>query len=175
MAFPVVMYGFESWTIQKAECQRTDVFKVWCWRRLFRVPWTARRSNQSILKEINPEFTRRTDPETEAPILWLPDTKSWLTGKDPDAGKDWRQEENGMTEDEMVGWHHWLNRHEFEQTLGNSGGQESLACFSPRGCKELDMTELMNNNNPKEHVVYQLQSFLRNFPSHSLPVEAVST
>ena len=61
MAFPVVMYGFETWTIQKAEGQRIDVFKVWCWRRLFRVPWAARRSNQSILKEINPEFTRRTD------------------------------------------------------------------------------------------------------------------
>ena len=88
MAFPVVMYGFESWTIQKAECQRTDVFKVWCWRRLFRVPWTAWRSNQSILKEINLEFTRRTDSETEAPILWLPNAKSWLIGKDPDAGKD---------------------------------------------------------------------------------------
>ena len=88
MAFPVVMHGFESWTIQKTECQRIDVFKVWCWRRLFRVPWTARISNQSILKEINPEFTRRTDSETEAPILWLPDVKGWLIGKDPDAGKD---------------------------------------------------------------------------------------
>ena len=76
MAFPVVMHGFESWTIQKTECQRIDVFKVWCWRRLFRVPWTARISNQSILKEINPEFTRRTDSEVETPMLWPPDAKS---------------------------------------------------------------------------------------------------
>ena len=88
MIFSVVMYGCKSWTIRKAERQRIDAFDLWCWRRLFRVPWTARISNQSILKEINPEFTRRTDSETEAPILWLPDVKGWLIGKDPDAGKD---------------------------------------------------------------------------------------
>ena len=73
-------------------------------------------------------FIRRTDAEAEAPILWLPDAKSWLTGKDPDAGKDWRQEEKGMTEDEMVGWHHRFSGHEFEQILGDDEGQESLAC-----------------------------------------------
>ena len=86
---------YESWTIKKAEHQRTDAFKPWCWRRLLRVPWTARRSNQSILKEINPEylFIGRTD--ADVPIFWPPDAKSWLTGKDPDAGKDWRQEERG--------------------------------------------------------------------------------
>ena len=86
----------------------------------------------------------RTDAEAEAPILWPPDVKSQLTGKDPDAGKDWGQEEKGTTEDEMVGWHHLLNGHEFEQTPGESEGQVSLVCYSPWGCKELDMTEWLN-------------------------------
>ena len=76
MVFPIVMYGCESWTIKKAECQRTDAFELWCWRRLLRVPWTARRSNQSILKEINPEFIGRTDAEAETPILWPRDAKN---------------------------------------------------------------------------------------------------
>ena len=105
------MYGCESWTIKKAEHWRTDASELWCWRRLLRVPWTARRSNQSNLKEFNPEywiFIGRTEAEAEAPILWPPDSKNWLIGKDPDAGKDWRQEEKGTTEDEMVGWHHRL-------------------------------------------------------------------
>ena len=119
MVFPVVIYGCESWTIKKAECQRTDSFELWCWIRLLRVPWTARRSNQSILKEISPEHSLEgLMLKLEAPILWPSDAKSWLIGKDPDAGKDWRQEEKGMTEDEIVGWHHWFNGHEFEQTLG---------------------------------------------------------
>ena len=122
MVFPVVMYGCESWTIQKAECQRVDAFELWCWRRLLRVPWTARRYNQAILKEISPEysledqswiFIGRTDAESETPILGPPDVKNWLIGKDPDAGKDWRQEK-GTTEDEMAGWHHQLNGHEFD-------------------------------------------------------------
>ena len=87
MVFPVVMSECESWNIRKAECQRIDAFKLWCWRRLLRVPWTARRSNQSILKEINSEYwVGRTD--AEVPILWPPDGKSGLIGKDPDAGKD---------------------------------------------------------------------------------------
>ena len=86
-------------------------------------------------------FIGRTDTEAEAPILWPPDAKSWLIGKDPDAGKDLGQEEKGTTEDEMVGWHHWLDRHEFEQTLGVGEGQGNLACCSPWGHKELDTTE----------------------------------
>ena len=85
-------------------------------------------------------FIGRTDAETEAPILWPPDTKSQLIQKDPDAGKDWRQGEKGTTEDEMVGWHHWLDGHEFEQILGDSEEQGSLACCSPWGRKELDTT-----------------------------------
>ena len=78
-------------------------------------------------------FIKRTDTEAKAPILWLPDVMSWLTGKDPDAENDWRQEEKGMTEDKTVGWHHWLSGHEFEQTPGDSGGHRSLACCSPWG------------------------------------------
>ena len=90
------------------------------------------------------ETLGRTDAEAEAPVLWLPDSKNWLTGKDPDAGKDWRQEEKWTTEDEMVGRHHQLNGHEFEQALGVDDGQGSLACCSPCGYKELDMTEQLN-------------------------------
>ena len=91
-------------------------------------------------------FIGRTDAEAEAPKLWPPDVKGWLIGKDPDAGKDWRQEEKGMTEDEMVGWHHHLNVHKFEQTLEDSEGQGSLACCGPWGRKELDMTNWLKNN-----------------------------
>ena len=87
-------------------------------------------------------FIESTD--VEAPILWPPDVKNWLIWKDPDAGKDWRQEDKGTTEDEMVGWHHWLNGHEFEQAPGVDDGQRSLACCSPWGCKELDTTERLN-------------------------------
>ena len=83
-------------------------------------------------------FIGRTDVEAEAPILWPPDAKNWLTGKDPDAGQDWRQEEKGMTEDEMIGWHHQLDGHEFEQALGAGDGQGGLACCSPWGHKESD-------------------------------------
>ena len=279
MVFPVVMYGCESWTIRKAEHWRLDAFELWCWRRLLRVPWPARRSNQSILKEISPEvhwkdwcwswnsntlatwweelthlkrpwcwerlraggegdnrewngwmtsptqwiwvwvdsgvgngqgglaccgswsrkesdttewlnwtelnwynrkvynwcfwtvvlektpkspldwkeikpvhpkgnlswiFIGRTDAEAEALILWPLDVKNWLIGKDPDAGKDWGQEEKGTTEDEMVGWHHWLERHELKQAPGVGDGQGSLACCSPWGGEELVTTEWLN-------------------------------
>ena len=89
-------------------------------------------------------FTGRTDAEAKTPILCPPDVKNWLIGKGPDAGKDWRREEKGMTEDEMVGWYHWLDGHEFEQALGVGDGQGSLVCYSPWGCKELDKTEQLN-------------------------------
>ena len=89
-------------------------------------------------------FIGRTDAEAETPVLWPPIRNSWLTGKDPDAGKDWRQEK-GMTEDEMVGWHHQLNEHEFEQAPEDGEGQWSLACYSPRDCKDSDMTERLKN------------------------------
>ena len=145
MVFPVVMYGCESWTIKKAEHWRIFAFKLWYRRRLFRVPWE--------IKPVNPKrnhpwiFIGRTDAEAETPILWPPDAKNWLIWKDPDAGKDWRQEEKGTTEDEMVGWHHQLNGHGFGWTLGVGDGQGGLACCSPWGrgkSKELDMTEQLN-------------------------------
>ena len=134
MVFPVVMYEWESWTIKKGECLRIDAFELWCWSRLLRVPWIARRSNQSILKEISPGCS------LEGLMLKMrlqtlpPDAKSWLIWKDSDAGKDWGQEK-GMTEGEMIAWHHWLNGHELEQAPGNSEGQGSLAHCSPWGCR----------------------------------------
>ena len=145
MVFPVVMYGCESWAIKKAEHWRIDAFELWCWRRLLRVSWTARRSNQSILKEISPGCSLEgLMLKLKAPILWLPDVKNWLIRKDTDAGKDWRQEERGTTEDEMVGWHHWLNGHGFGWTPGVGDGQGGLACRGSWGHKESDMTEWLD-------------------------------
>ena len=139
------MYGCESWTIKKAEHQRIDAFELWCWRRLLRVPWTARRSNPVHPKgDQSWVFIGRTNAEAETPILWPPDAKSWLIGKDPDAGKDWGQEERETTEDEMVGWHHWLTRHGFGWTLGVGDGQGDLACCVRFVGSESDMTEQMN-------------------------------
>ena len=102
------------------------------------------------IKLVNPKgnqpwiFIGKTDAKAETPILWPPDAKNWLIGKDPDAGKDWRQEKKGKTEDEMAGWHHQLDGHEFEQALGVGDGQGSLVCCSPQGCKESDMTQWVN-------------------------------
>ena len=141
MVFLVVVYGCESWTIKKAEHWRIDAFELWCWRRLLRVPWTARRSNQCFLKEISPEYSLRIDAEAETPILWPPDVKNWLIWKNPDTGKDWRHEEKGTTEDETAGWHHQLDRQESEQALGVGDGQGGLMCCSPWGRKESDTTE----------------------------------
>ena len=114
MVFPVVMYGCESWTIKKAEGRRIDAFELWCWRRLLRV------LDCKEIQAVNPKgnhswiFIGRTDAEAETPILWPPDVKNCLIWKDSDAGKDWKQEERGTTEDEIVGWHHRLNGPEFE-------------------------------------------------------------
>ena len=135
MAFPVVMYGCESWTIKKAEHQRIDAFELWCWRRLLRVPWTARTSNQSILKEISPGCSLEGQILKLTPILWPSHAKSWLIWKDADAGKDWGQEEKGMTEDEMVGWYHQLIGHEFGWTPGVGDGQGGLACCYSWDCR----------------------------------------
>ena len=145
MVFPVVMYGCESWTTKKADRWRIYGFELWCWRRLLRVPWTARKSNQSILKEIKSwVFIGRTDVEAETPILWPPDAKSWLIWKYPDAGKDWEREEKGMTEDEMVGWHQWFNGHGFGWNVGVGDGQGDVACCGSWGCRESDTTEWLN-------------------------------
>ena len=114
MVFPVVMYGCESWTVKKAERRRIDAFELWCWRRLLRVPWTARRSNQSILKEISPGCSL----EGMMRKLKLPYFGHLLRRVDSlektDAGRDWGQEEKGTTEDEMAGWHHRLDGRESE-------------------------------------------------------------
>ena len=139
MVFPIVMYGCESWTIKKAEHQRTDVFELWYWRRLLRVPWTARISNQSILKEISPQYS------LEGLMLKLKlqhfghrMQRTDLLEKTLTLGKI-ESRRRRMTEDEMVGWHHQLDGHEFEQAVGVGGGQGSLTCCSPWGHKESDM------------------------------------
>ena len=114
---------------------------------------TLQSSLDCQIKPVNPKgnqpwiFIGRTDTKAKAPILWPPDAKSQLTGKDPDAGKDWGQEEKGTTKGEMVGWHYWLDGHEFEQTQGDGDGQGGLACCSPWGLKESNTTEQLNNNN----------------------------
>ena len=114
MFFPLVMYGCESWTIKNTEHRRTDAFELWYWKRLFESPL-----NRKEIQPVYPKgdqswvFIGRTDVEAETPILWPPHAKSWLIWKDPDVGKDQWQEEKGMTEDEIVGWHHWLNGHGF--------------------------------------------------------------
>ena len=106
---------------------------MWCWRKLLRIPWTARRSNQSILKEISPGCSLEGLMLKLKLQHWPTDVKSWHIWKDLDAGKDRRQEEKGATEDEMFGWHHWLNGHEFEQTLGDGEGLGNLVCCTPWG------------------------------------------
>ena len=142
------MYGCESWTIKKAERRRNDGFELWCWRRL-ESPLECKeiqpvhpRGNQSWI------FIRRTDAEAVTPMLWPPDAKNWLIGKDPDAGEDWRREKR-TTEDEMVGWHHQLDGYEFEQAPGVGDGQGSLVCCSSWGRKESDTTEWLNWTEPR--------------------------
>ena len=144
MVFPVVMYGCETWTVKKAERRRIDAFALWCWRRLLRVPWTARRSNQSIIKETSPgcsleglmlrlklqyfgHLMQRVD-SLEKPLM--------LGGIGGRRRRGWQ--------DEMAGWHHWLDGRESEWTLGVGDGQGGLACCDSWGRKELDMTERLN-------------------------------
>ena len=145
MVFPVVMYGCESWTVKKAEHWRIDAFELWCWRRLLRVPWTSRRSNPVHSKgDQSWVFFGRNDAKAETPVFWPPHVKSWLIGKDSDAGRDWGQEEKRTTEDEMAEWHHWLDGCEFEWTPGCGDGQGGLACCDSWGRKESDTTEWLN-------------------------------
>ena len=140
MFFPVVMYGRESWTIKNAECWRTDAFELWGWR-ILKISFNSKEIKPVNSKGNQPwTFIGRTDAEAKVPILGPPDTKSRLTGKDPDAGKDWWPKEKGKTEDEIVGWHYWINGKEFEQTLGDSEWQKSLVCCSLWGRKEMNTT-----------------------------------
>ena len=138
------MYGCECWTIKKAERQRIDAFELWCWRRLF--------ESSCDCKEIQPVhpkgdqswvFIGRTDVEAETPILWPPNVKSWLLGKDPDARRNWREKEKETTEDEMVGWHHWLDVLDREAP-GVGDRQGRRVCHSASGHKESDTTEWLN-------------------------------
>ena len=145
MVFPVVRYVCESWTIKKAELSRIDTFELWCWRRLLRVPWTARRSNQSIVKEIRPGCSLEgLMLKLKVQYFWPPHAKSWLIGKDSDAGRDWGQEEKGTPEDEMAGWHRWLDWRESGWTPGVGDGQGGLACCDSWGRKVSDTTEQLN-------------------------------
>ena len=154
------MFDCESWIIKKAEHWRIDAFELWCWRRLFI-------ESLGEIQPIHPKgdqswiFTGKSDAETETPILWPHDAKIWLIGKDPDAGKDWRQEEKdemrwGWDEDEMVGWHHWLDEHEFEQAQGVGDEQGRLECCSPRGRRvRYDwVTELNWSSNKKQFILH---------------------
>ena len=145
VVFPVVMCGCESWTIKKAER-----WKNWCFWTVLLEKTLESPLDCKKIQPVHPKgdqswvFIGRTDAEAETPILWPPDMKNWLIWKDPDAGKDWGQEEKGMTEDEMVGWHHWLCGHEFGWTPGVGDGQGGLVCCSSWGGKELDTTEQLN-------------------------------
>ena len=144
MVFPVVMYGCESWTVRKAEHQRIDAFELWCWRRLLRVPWTARRSNQSILKEINPGISLE-GMMLKLKLQYFGHLMRRFDSLDKtDAGRDWGQEEKGTTEDEMAGWHHGLDGRESESTPGVGDGQGGLVCCDSWGCKESETTERLN-------------------------------
>ena len=147
MIFPVVMYGCESWTIKLSA---EELMLFW--------PVVLKKTLESLLdckeiKPVNPKenqswiFTGRTDAEAETPILWPPDVKNWLTGKDADAGKDWRREKKGTTEDEMVGWHYWLVGHEFEQASRVGDRQGSLACCSSWSHKESDIKWAIEQQN----------------------------
>ena len=142
MGFPVAMFGFESWTIKKAECRDIDAFELWCWRRLLRVLW------------LQGDQTSQWQSKSVLNIHWKDWCWSWSSStlatwcEEPTQRKRhrcWeRQEEKGRSEDEMVGWHHWLDGHEFKQALGDGEGQGGLVCCSPWGHKGLDMTEWLN-------------------------------
>ena len=132
------------------DCEESWALKNWCFWTVVLETTLESPLDCKDIQPVHPKgdqswvFTGRTDAEAETPILWPPDVKSWLIGKDPDAGKDWRQEKKGTIEDLMVGWHHRLNAHEFEQALGLGDGQGGLACRDSWGCKELDTTEQLN-------------------------------
>ena len=144
MVFPVVKYGCESWIVKKAERRRIDAFELSCCRRLFRVPWTVRRSSQSIPKEISPGISLegmilKLKLQYFGHLMWRVDSL-----EKTDAERDWRQEEKGMTEDEKAGCHHRLNGCDFDLTLGVGDGWGGLVCWDSWGCKESDTSEQLN-------------------------------
>ena len=163
VVFLVDMYGCESWTIKKAERWRIDAFELWCWRRLLRVPWTARRSKQSILKEINPGISLE-GTMLKLKLQYLGHLMRRVDSLEKtDAGRDWGQEEKGTTEDEMAGWHHGLDGRESEWTPGVGDGQGGLACCDSWGREESDTTEELNWTKLKTykrikyfHLIYEI-------------------
>ena len=166
MVFPVIRYRCERWTIREAEYQRTDAFEVWCWRRLLRVPWTVRRSNQSILKDINPEYSLEGligSSSSNTLATWCKEPTQWK--------RTWyweRLKAGGevITEDEMIGWHHRLDGREFEWILADGDGQGGLACCNSWDHKELDTTERLNwteeNTEYLKELIFFLKTFLKN-------------
>ena len=144
--------GFSSSHVRiwELDCKENRVLKNWCFWTVVLEKTLESPLDRKEIQPVNPKgnqawiFIGRSDAEAETLILWPPNAKNWLIGKDPGAGKVWRQEKKATTKDEMVGWHPWLNGHEFEQAPGVSDGQGSLACCSPWGGKELDMTEWLN-------------------------------
>ena len=148
MVFPIVMYGCESWTIKNLECWRTDAFELWCWKDSWEsLGLQGDQSSQSQRKSVLNIHWKDWCWSWNL-ILWSPDGKNWLNRKDPDLGKEWRQEKKGMKEDEMAGWHSWLDGHDFEQALRIGDGQGSLACCRHGVTKSQtrlsDWTELKN-------------------------------
>ena len=140
MIFPVVMDGCESWAVKKPKCWRTDASV----EKTLDSPLDCKEIQPVHSKDQPWVFFARNDAEAETPILWPPHVKNWLIGKDPDARRDWGQEEKGTTEDKMAEWHHWLDAHEFEWTLGVGDGQGGLACCDSWGLKESDTSERLN-------------------------------
>ena len=140
MVFPVVMYGWESWTVKKAERWKIDAFELWVLEKTLESPLDCKEIQPVHSEGDQPwDFFGRNDAK-----FWPPHVKSWLIGKDFDAGRDWGQEEKGTTEDEVAGWHHWLDGCESEWTLGVGDGQAGLVCCDSWGRKELDTTEWLN-------------------------------
>ena len=162
MVFPVVMYGCESWTIKKAECWRIDAFELCCWRRLLRAPWTARRSNQSILNEISPGCSLEgLMLELKLQYLGYP---MWRVdfGKDSDVGRDWGQQEKGTTEDEMAGWHHWLDGCELELVMDKEAWCATVAKGQTRLSNWTELNWSENPTHPSTHA--------QTTPSVQLPI-----
>ena len=163
LVFPVVMYGYESWTIKKAERLRIDAFKLMLEKTL------ESSLDCKEIKPVNSEgnqpwiFIGRTDAKLEAPVLWPPNVKSQLIEKDPDAGKDWRQEEKGTTEDEMVEWHHWFNGYEFEQTPGDVEPQGILVCCIPWSHKSWTRLSDLTTNSGFKQRFYREAIHLKEF------------